>query len=152
MVRARLDDPDADVPSPTYTLVQTYDAGGAAIWHADLYRLTDPGEAEELGLLDAFADAICLVEWPERLGPMAPVAALRLHLASAPGDGALDGAGAEGVAVGDEDAVLVLEEEEADLGQVGGLAHAVDADNGHDVRAARVQRRRRRGGDGVDLA
>ena len=56
-----------DVPSPTYTLVQTYGEGGAEIWHADLYRLSHPDEVIELGLDDAFGRAICLVEWPERL-------------------------------------------------------------------------------------
>ena len=48
----------------------------------------------------------------------------------------LDGAGAEGIAGGDEDFVFVLEEEEANLGEVGGFADAVDADDGHDVGAA----------------
>ena len=67
-----------DVPSPTYTLVQTYGEGGAEIWHADLYRLSHPDEVIELGLDDAFGRAICLVEWPERLGRAAPDSALRL--------------------------------------------------------------------------
>lgn len=70
-----------DVPSPTFTLVQVYEAGGADIWHADLFRLGLPGEAEELGLTDAFETAICLIEWPERLGSDAPRHALRLSLA-----------------------------------------------------------------------
>lgn len=61
-----------DVPSPTYTLVQTYDDGQSEIWHADLYRLTGPQEAVELGLGDAFESAICLIEWPDRLGDFAP--------------------------------------------------------------------------------
>lgn len=64
----------------------------------------------------------------------------------------LDGAGTEGVAGGDEDLVLVLQEEEADLGQVGGLADAVDADDGHDVGAGLAEGGGRGGGDGVDLA
>lgn len=63
----------------------------------------------------------------------------------------LDGAGAEGVSGGDEDLVLVLQEEEADLGEVGGLADAVDADDGDDVGAGLAQRGGRRRGDGVDL-
>lgn len=67
-----------DVPSPTYTLVQTYGEGGAEIWHADLYRLSHPDEVIELGLDDAFGRAICLVEWPERLGRATPDSALRL--------------------------------------------------------------------------
>ncbi|MDO5756442.1 MAG: tRNA (adenosine(37)-N6)-threonylcarbamoyltransferase complex ATPase subunit type 1 TsaE [Rhodobacterales bacterium] len=67
-----------DVPSPTYTLVQTYSGRGTEIWHADLYRLSDPNEIFELGLMDAFASAICLVEWPDRLGDLAPGGALHL--------------------------------------------------------------------------
>jgi tRNA threonylcarbamoyladenosine biosynthesis protein TsaE len=67
-----------DVPSPTYTLVQTYGKGDAEIWHADLYRLSHPDEVIELGLDDAFGRAICLVEWPERLGRATPDSALRL--------------------------------------------------------------------------
>ena len=73
--------PPEDVPSPTFTLVQTYDTGRIEIWHADLYRLTHPDEVEELGLLDAFAEAICLVEWPDRLGDLAPPGGLVLSFA-----------------------------------------------------------------------
>ncbi|MEL7282731.1 MAG: tRNA (adenosine(37)-N6)-threonylcarbamoyltransferase complex ATPase subunit type 1 TsaE [Pseudomonadota bacterium] len=67
-----------DIPSPTYTLVQSYHTGDAEIWHADLYRLGHPHDAHELGLLAAFDDAICLVEWPDRLGADLPDAALTL--------------------------------------------------------------------------
>lgn len=74
-----------DVPSPTFTLVQTYQAD-VEIWHADLYRLTHPDEVTELGLQDAFASAICLIEWPDRLGKATPKNAIRLTL-SARGDG-----------------------------------------------------------------
>lgn len=67
-----------DVPSPTFTLVQTYEGPGFDIWHADLYRLTHPDEALELGLTDAFETALCLVEWPERLGRDRPETALTM--------------------------------------------------------------------------
>ena len=62
-----------DVPSPTFTLVQTYEtADGTEIWHSDLYRLTHPEEVDELGLTDAFETAICLVECAEPNVPRHP--------------------------------------------------------------------------------
>ena len=77
-----------DVPSPTFTLVQTYAIEALEIWHADLYRLTSPAEAEELGLEEAFSEALCLIEWPDRLGSLAPASALTLDFAPEPeGDG-----------------------------------------------------------------
>lgn len=79
LIRACLGNPSEPVPSPTFTLVQTYDAGETALWHADLYRLGDPGEVAELGLDDAFDDAICLIEWPDRLAPDWPDGVL-LHM------------------------------------------------------------------------
>jgi tRNA threonylcarbamoyladenosine biosynthesis protein TsaE len=65
VIRARLDDPDAEVPSPSYTLINIYAVGDAEIWHADLYRI-DPQEIAELGLTEAPREAILLVEWAER--------------------------------------------------------------------------------------
>ncbi|WP_177208370.1 tRNA (adenosine(37)-N6)-threonylcarbamoyltransferase complex ATPase subunit type 1 TsaE [Tropicimonas isoalkanivorans] len=76
--------PREDVPSPTYTLVQTYELDGVEVWHADLYRLSGPDEIWELGLDAAFDSAICLVEWPDRLAQAAPEAALRIDLAADP--------------------------------------------------------------------
>lgn len=70
-----------DVPSPTFTLVQTYEAD-LEIWHADLYRLSNPDEVFELGLEAAFDTGICLIEWPDRLGRFAPGGALRLVFAA----------------------------------------------------------------------
>ena len=84
LIRA-LRDADEDVPSPTFTLVQTY-PGAPDIWHADLYRLTHPDEVHELGLEAAFDTAICLIEWPDRLGDYAPENPIRLRL-DAKGDG-----------------------------------------------------------------
>lgn len=86
-IRARLDDPDLDVPSPTFTLVQTYDAPDLEIWHVDLYRLDRPEDALELGLEEAFADAALLIEWPERLGPDLPAAHLDAWLTIADDEG-----------------------------------------------------------------
>ena len=83
LIQASLLQPE-DVPSPTYTLVQTYPCQQGEIWHADLYRLSQISELEELGLFDAFSWAICLIEWPDRLHPFAPLNALNIHLL--PGD------------------------------------------------------------------
>ena len=79
-IRARLGRSE-EVPSPSFTLVQTYQAD-VEIWHSDLYRLTHPDEVLELGLEDAFATAICLVEWPDRLGKFVPKQAISINFAS----------------------------------------------------------------------
>ncbi len=70
-----------EVPSPTFTLVQIYAAPGAPVWHFDLFRLAAPEDAWELGIEDALADAISLIEWPERLGNLLPGERLDLALA-----------------------------------------------------------------------
>ena len=57
----------SEVPSPTYTLVQTYPSEGFDIWHFDLYRLKSESEVWELGIEDALDTGICLIEWPERI-------------------------------------------------------------------------------------
>lgn len=77
-----------DVPSPTFTLVQVYETPALDIWHADLYRLHSADEAFELGLTEAFTNALCLIEWPERLGADAPPDALSAHFAQGPQDDA----------------------------------------------------------------
>ncbi|CUH79531.1 tRNA (adenosine(37)-N6)-threonylcarbamoyltransferase complex ATPase subunit type 1 TsaE [Tropicibacter naphthalenivorans] len=81
-----LQDTPEDVPSPTFTLVQVYDTPAGELWHADLYRLSSPDECVELGLADAFDEAICLVEWPDKLEDLTPAAALSLRLADRAGD------------------------------------------------------------------
>ena len=70
---------EGEVPSPSFAIVQPYDYLDPPVWHVDLYRIEDPSEIEELGL-DAAAEAILLVEWPERAGEMWPDA-LALSLA-----------------------------------------------------------------------
>lgn len=75
-----------DVPSPTFTLVQAYDTAAGEIWHCDLYRISSVDEVEELGLIDAFETAICLVEWPDKLGPLAPQSALTLTFGTDPNE------------------------------------------------------------------
>jgi tRNA threonylcarbamoyladenosine biosynthesis protein TsaE len=70
-----------EVPSPTYTLMQHYDTrAGDWLVHADLYRIEDEDELMELGLEDAFDGAICLIEWPDRLGRYLPARRIDLHL------------------------------------------------------------------------
>jgi len=66
LIRSVAGAPDTEVPSPTFTLVQAYDAGRLRIAHVDLYRVADPAELDELGLDDYAADGLVLVEWPER--------------------------------------------------------------------------------------
>lgn len=87
LIRAALGDPDEEVPSPTFTLVQVYDGETASYWHFDLYRLENPDDALELGIEDAFADGVSLIEWPQRLGPWAPRRALTLSLTHVPEGG-----------------------------------------------------------------
>lgn len=72
-----------EVPSPTFTLVQPYDPPGVRlpVWHVDLYRLDNPGDADALGLFET--DAALIIEWPERLGARLPADALRLTLTGA---------------------------------------------------------------------
>jgi tRNA threonylcarbamoyladenosine biosynthesis protein TsaE len=77
--------PAEEVPSPTFTMVQVYEFPGLSIWHFDLYRLQAPEDAFELGLEEAFAHAVSLIEWPERLGPLLPPDRLEVRLE--PGDG-----------------------------------------------------------------
>ena len=65
IIRALASDPALDVPSPTFAIIQPYDTPKGPVLHADLYRLADAAEADELGLLDD-PEAIVLVEWASR--------------------------------------------------------------------------------------
>lgn len=70
-----------EVPSPTFSLVQTYEAEGGAIWHFDLYRIENERDLDELGLEDAFATGITLIEWPDRLCHLMPADRLEIEIA-----------------------------------------------------------------------
>lgn len=88
-VRAILGDDEAEVPSPTFTLVQVYDSEGRSLRHFDLYRLDGPDEVTELGWEDELDHAVSFVEWPDRLGPFLPADRLdlRLSIEGGVGDG-----------------------------------------------------------------
>lgn len=72
----------ARATSPTYALVHHYDAGAAAVYHVDCYRLRRPDDARDLGFDDMIRErAIILIEWPERAGAWAPPLDRHFHLA-----------------------------------------------------------------------
>ena len=81
-IRALACDQKLEVPSPTFTLVQSYETPKGEIWHYDLWRLTDHHALAELGW-DEATRHIVLVEWPDRLGPLTPPHALHLRFAYA---------------------------------------------------------------------
>jgi tRNA threonylcarbamoyladenosine biosynthesis protein TsaE len=83
IIRALAGDPALDVPSPTFALVQPYDTPRGPVLHADLYRLGDPREVDELGLIDN-PEAIVLVEWAERSPEIAAAATLTVELTIPP--------------------------------------------------------------------
>jgi tRNA threonylcarbamoyladenosine biosynthesis protein TsaE len=85
LIRA-LTSPDEEVPSPTFTLVQTYEAAAMTVAHFDLYRLTKASEIEELGLDEVLDEGVALIEWPERLEGRLPPDRLDVVIA-ADGDG-----------------------------------------------------------------
>lgn len=74
---------EGEVPSPSFAIVQPYEALTPPVWHVDLYRIEDASEIEELGL-DSAEEGVLLVEWPERASPAAWHDALRLSLEFGP--------------------------------------------------------------------
>ncbi len=70
-----------EVPSPTFTLVQLYPTDGPTIWHFDFYRIANADEAFELGVEEAFAEGISLIEWPDRIEARLPGERLDIELA-----------------------------------------------------------------------
>lgn len=84
VIRTLVGDATMDVPSPTFALVQPYDAPSGPVLHADLYRLGDPREVDELGLLDN-PEAIVLVEWASRAPELEAAASITIELAIPPG-------------------------------------------------------------------
>lgn len=89
MIRSFCQNPLEEVPSPTFTLVQTYQGenlNGPKIWHFDLYRLSNPVEALELDIEDAFRDHISLIEWPENLGEHLPKNCLIITITTSDND------------------------------------------------------------------
>lgn len=79
LLRAACADPALEVPSPSYTLVQTYETPGFPIHHFDLWRLDGPDAVAELGW-DEARQGVVLVEWPDRLGDLRPEEALTVVL------------------------------------------------------------------------
>lgn len=71
---------EAEVPSPSFALVQPYDAIDPPLWHVDLYRIENMSDVDELGLEDIREDWVLVVEWPEHAGPDAWPEALALSL------------------------------------------------------------------------
>lgn len=91
--------PPEEVPSPTFTLVQTFRIVGNGldldVWHIDLYRVRDEEELVELGLEEALASAVTLVEWPDRMGALVPDDRLEIRLE--PEDGTMRRATLSGI-------------------------------------------------------
>jgi len=80
LIRA-LTTPEEEVPSPTFTLVQFYETAEFPLAHFDLYRLSDPDEAYEIGLDEALDDGVALIEWPQRLEGRLPATRLDIDIA-----------------------------------------------------------------------
>lgn len=68
------------MPSPTYTLVQPYEFPRFTLWHFDLYRIGSARDAIELGIEDAFAEGVAMIEWAERIEELLPAACVRIRI------------------------------------------------------------------------
>lgn len=86
LLRAMADDDYLEVPSPTFTLVQNYDLR-LPVAHFDLYRLSDPGELEEIGFADALDTGVCLVEWPDKADSSLPAKRIDITFGFDPDNG-----------------------------------------------------------------
>ena len=87
LIRHLAGDESVEVPSPTFTLVQTYALPRFALIHADLYRLSSQAELTELGFDDAPESAVMVVEWPDRAAGILPADRLDIELTLSPPDG-----------------------------------------------------------------
>jgi N-acetylmuramate 1-kinase len=81
LIAAVLQQPDAEIPSPTFSLRQSYASPRLKIEHFDFYRLSSPSEALELGFEDAIEDGVAIVEWPERVATRLPADRFEISLA-----------------------------------------------------------------------
>lgn len=85
-IRTLIDDPRAEIPSPTFTLVQTYESSTAPVYHYDFYRIKGPEEVYELQWEDALNEGIVLAEWADRLGPLLPARRCDIHIEPGTGE------------------------------------------------------------------
>lgn len=84
----RLTNEAEEVPSPTFTLVQTYEGAAFPVAHFDLYRVKGEEELTEIGLDEALSEGAAVIEWPERLGDALPTDRVAIHLAPGESEGA----------------------------------------------------------------
>ncbi|WP_024509565.1 tRNA (adenosine(37)-N6)-threonylcarbamoyltransferase complex ATPase subunit type 1 TsaE [Bradyrhizobium sp. ARR65] len=84
MIRYLADDEELEVPSPTFTLAQSYDLPSFPLVHADLYRVSDASELEEIGLSPLPEATVVLMEWPERAGEMLPADRIDINFSHRP--------------------------------------------------------------------
>ena len=84
LIRYLADDPEIEVPSPTFTLAQSYDLAPFSLIHADLYRIDDASELEEIGLSPLPDGVVALIEWPERAPSALPPDRIEIALSHRP--------------------------------------------------------------------